>query len=387
MSYTLIQMLAPINPNGARPAISLEKINGVTIHMTDNWGEGADAIAHANYLKNSGSKELASWHYCIDDTHATQSIPDNEVAWHSKTYIGNYTTIAIEICVNPESDLTQACDNAALLAASLLTKYNLGMSDLYRHYDWSGKWCPSLLLDGKPYSWKKFRKKVKAAMTKGTTDIEEEDYNDKTDTSYQLIGVGSVVNFDGKSRCYSSSSGGVAGVIPPAGEYEVTHYNPGAIYSVHIGSYGWVPAANCTISDVNISNSDSLSIGSVVNFDGLNHCYATSEGMGRGVIPPAGEYIITHFNRNGRFPIHIGSYGWVSAESCKVVINPVGKIEIGKLVFFDGAVRCHSESNGGDPGIIPEAGSYKVTYYNKGAKYAVHIDSIGWVQESHCKLI
>ena len=125
MAYTLIQMLAPINPNGARPAALLKKINGVTIHMTDNWGKGADAIAHANYLKNSGSTAQASWHYCIDDTHATQSIPDIEVAYHSKTYIGNYTTIAIEICLNPESNLTQACDNAASLAASLLSKYKL----------------------------------------------------------------------------------------------------------------------------------------------------------------------------------------------------------------------------------------------------------------------
>lgn len=385
--YTLIQMLARINPNGARPAINLEKINGVTIHMTDNWGNGADAIAHANYLKNNGSKELSSWHYCIDDTYATQSIPDNEVAWHSKTYVGNHTTIAIEICVNPESNLTQACDNAALLAASLLNKYNLTINDLYSHYDWSGKWCPSLLLDGKPYSWKKFRKKVNKAMQDGTVDIEEGEYDDKTDTSYGLIGVGTIVNFDGKSRCYSSSTGGTVGMIPPAGEYEVTHYNPGALYSVHIGTYGWVPIDNCIVSNVNISNTDYLTVGSVVTFDGLSHCYASSNGMGKGIIPPAGEYIITHLNKNGKYPIHIGTYGWVSASSCIMKINLVRKIEVGKTVMFDGTVRCHSESNGGNPGIIPNAGSYKVTHYNKGAKYAVHLGSIGWVQESHCKLV
>lgn len=387
MAYTLIEMLAPINSQGARPAKNLKKINGVTIHMTDNWGNGADAIAHANYLKNSGSTQQASWHYCIDDTHATQSIPDSEVAWHSQTYIGNYTTIAIEICLNPESDLTKACDNAALLAGSLLSKYNLTINDLYRHYDWSGKWCPSQIMDGKPYTWNQFKNKVKAAMN-SENNIDNEKYTDKNDTSYHVIGVGSIVEFDGKSYCYSASDGGTVGIKPPAGKYEVTHYNPGSLFSVHIGTYGWVSAENCTIHETNkTQTTKKIAVGSIVTFNGKVHCYATSEGKGQGMIPPAGEYEVTHYNKNGKYPIHIGTYGWVSSESCGVESSTASQISVGKTVRFDGLVRCHGSSNGGTAGMLPPAGNYKVTHYNPGAKFAVHIGNYGWVPESHCRLI
>lgn len=316
MTYTLLQKLAPINSNGARPGIKLTKIDGVTIHMTDNWGNGADAIAHANYLKNGGSTELASWHYCVDDTNITQSIPDNEVAYHCGNYIGNHNTISIEICLNPESDLTKACDNAAALAAFLLCKYKLFIDNLYRHYDWSGKWCPSQMMDGKPYTWDVFKTKVRSNMRSG---VAIENTNNKNNNSAS-IGIGSIVYFDGNSCCYSSSTGGTAGVVPPAGKYEVTHYNPGSLYSIHIGTYGWVPAMNCTINEpVKDNTSKKLGLGSTVYFDGTVHCYATSDGMGRGMIPPVGNYQVTHYNPGSKYPIHIGTYGWVSNSSCKLV--------------------------------------------------------------------
>lgn len=299
MTYKLLTMLAPIKGEGARPGTKLTKINGVTIHMTDNWGIKSDAKAHATYLRNGGSDNLASWHYCVDDTYATQSIPDDEVAYHSANEIGNTTTISIEICLNPESDLKKACDNAAHLAASLMKKYSLSINKLYRHYDWSGKWCPSQIMNGKPYTWSEFKNKVKALL--------------EETTSNGIIGVGATVKFDGKSRCYTSSTGGIAGVIPPAGHYKVTHYNPGTPYSVHIGTYGWVPASNCGLTvSKNMQNS-------VVKFDGKSHCYATSNGEGKGIIPPSGNYKVTYYNENSKYPVHIGSYGWVPEENCKVL--------------------------------------------------------------------
>ena len=49
------------------------------------------------------------------------------------------TTIAIEICVNPDSNLEKATDNAAWLAAKLLKAQGLDHQSLYQHHDWSGK--------------------------------------------------------------------------------------------------------------------------------------------------------------------------------------------------------------------------------------------------------
>lgn len=311
MAYKLIKMLAPVRPNGARPGIKLDKIAGVTIHMTDNWGKGAGAISHANYLKNGGANLQASWHYCIDDKNATQSIPDDEVAWHAGNHTGNHTTIGIEICLNPESDLKTACDNAAKLAASLLKKYKLGINRLYRHYDWSGKHCPSMMMDGKPYTWATFKNKVQAELN--NSKPVNETTTTKPASSSSSIKVGTTVKFNGKVKCYTSSEGGSAGTIPPAGNYKVTHYSA-----------------------------------------------------------------------NAKYPIHIGTYGWVTASSCEVVKND--KIAVGKTVTFDGKVRCYESSTGGKTGSIPKAGNYKVTHYNEGAKYAVHIGTAGWVEESHCKL-
>ena len=311
MSYKLIIKHAPIIENGARSGISMNSVIGVTIHMTDNWGEGAGAIAHANYLQNTGSVYQASWHYCIDDTYATQSIPEDEVSWHSGTEKGNYNTISIEICLNPDSDLTKACDNAAILAGEILKRYKLSVDNLYRHYDWSGKWCPSQMMNNIPYSWETFKNKVKIAMNE---DNKVEQDNDNNISNSASIGVGSTVYFDGNSRCYATADGDGPGMIPPAGNYPVTYYSPGSKCSIHIGTYGWVPAINCGLNKNPVKN---IEVGSTVYFDGNSKCYMSSNGDGPGMIPPAGNYTVTYYNPGSNYPIHIGTYGWVPAKNCK----------------------------------------------------------------------
>ena len=325
MAYKLKKMLAPVVPSGARSGIKMTKVIGVTIHMTDNWAKGAGAIAHGNYLQGSGKNYQASWHYCIDDTYATQSIPENEVAWANGDGQGNGNmhTISIEIAVNPNSDLKKACDNAAALTADILKRHKLSASKVYRHYDWSGKHCPSQMMNGKPYSWSKFKAKVKEAYNGKTEAVTESKEEVKTTTA--TIGVGATVKFDGKSPCYSSSNGTGKGSTPPAGNYKVTHYAPGTICSIHIGNYGWVPAKNCgltpevdnktTTTKVSISN---IKVGATVKFDGKSPCYATSSKTGKGMTPPAGSYKVTAYSAGAKCPIHIGTYGWVPLKNCTV---------------------------------------------------------------------
>ena len=165
----IIQMLAPVRANSARSGIKRTKNGGVTIHNTGNFKRGAGAKNHGTYLQNGGANAQASWHYAVDDTNIVQSIPSDEVAWHAGDGRGNgnMTTEAIEICVNPDSDLTKATDNAAWLAAQRLKAQGLGLDNLYQHHDWSGKNCPAELRAGKPYSWSTFKSKVAAYL--GTT--------------------------------------------------------------------------------------------------------------------------------------------------------------------------------------------------------------------------
>lgn len=137
---------------------------GVTIHETANTSKGADALNHAKYLLGSGSGKAASWHYCVDDSLITRSIPEKEVAWHAGNSKGNYNTIAIEICVNSDGDFKKAVDNAAELAADILHRNKITATNyeeyLFQHYYWSGKDCPTNLRKGKGRSWAYFVEKV-----------------------------------------------------------------------------------------------------------------------------------------------------------------------------------------------------------------------------------
>lgn len=160
----IIKSFAPYSK--CRPMTKRTGTIGVTIHNTGNSSFGAGAVNHALYLQGAGSNHTASWHYCVDDTCITQSIPEDEVAYHAGDGKGNgnYKTISIEICMNQDSDILVATNNAVDLCVNILTRYNLTANDIYMHYDWSGKNCPVMLRQGIPYTFKNFKLKVEQKM-------------------------------------------------------------------------------------------------------------------------------------------------------------------------------------------------------------------------------
>ena len=97
----IIEKLAPVG-SPCRPGIPLLGFVGVTVHNTSNHSNGANAIAHGNYLRGSGKNKQVSWHYVIDKDRAVRCIPENETAWCSGdgNGNGNRKTINIEICDN-----------------------------------------------------------------------------------------------------------------------------------------------------------------------------------------------------------------------------------------------------------------------------------------------
>jgi N-acetylmuramoyl-L-alanine amidase CwlA len=92
-------------------------------------------------------KRQVSWHFTVDDKFVYQSLPTNEIGWHSGTHQGNASSIGIEICMNSDLGSVAACyDRAALLTAWLA--YRLGIhvpTSISQHHDWSGKNCPRVL--------------------------------------------------------------------------------------------------------------------------------------------------------------------------------------------------------------------------------------------------
>lgn len=135
----------------------------ITVHesaMTTN-GHNAEFLASMQY-KNafvSTSYREASWHYQVDAYSIYHSYADNTVGWHAgdgsaTAGNGNNNGIGIEMCVNSDGNYEGTLVNNAKLVASLLLKYNLGLANVKRHYDHSGKECPSYLI--RTARWQEF---------------------------------------------------------------------------------------------------------------------------------------------------------------------------------------------------------------------------------------
>lgn len=163
----VIQDIIPIGRKN-RPAYA-NPCNFITIHNTGNTSKGANAKSHASYIKGESATNLpASWHYTVDDKEIYQHLPDTETAYHAGdgSGKGNRQSIGIEICMNSDGDLMKATKNAVELVASLMVKHSIPIENVVQHHNWSGKNCPQMLRDGKPYSWATFLNDVLTTVTK-----------------------------------------------------------------------------------------------------------------------------------------------------------------------------------------------------------------------------
>ena len=151
-----------------RPGLPM-KPEYITIHETGNTSKNAGAINHGAYLQKTGVNIQKSWHYAVDDKNIVQSIPITENAWHAGdgyNGTGNRKSIAIEICVNPESNFNDAVQNAIELTVMLMRKYSIRIDHIVPHKHWSGKKCPWNILQGNPITWDEFIHRVKTEYEK-----------------------------------------------------------------------------------------------------------------------------------------------------------------------------------------------------------------------------
>lgn len=169
MSYELKQNLANRANYGSKRDLS--KIKYLVIHYTSNDGDSDEA--NGKYFANNVVK--ASAHYFVDDNSVTQSVPDDYVAYsvggkcqsnHHPMYkvITNTNSISIEMCDTKKDgnvEITnQTLANTYALARVLMSKYNITIDRVYRHYDVNGKLCPNcngLLEDA---IWQNFKNNI-----------------------------------------------------------------------------------------------------------------------------------------------------------------------------------------------------------------------------------
>jgi N-acetylmuramoyl-L-alanine amidase CwlA len=155
-------------------------IKWIVVHFTANDGDHDEN--NAKYFKRdlkAEGKAVASAHYFVDDDSITQSVPDDFVAYHvggakyascAQTGGGKYygkctnaNSIGIEMCDTVRDGVVQATlktmANTADLIKSLMDKYDIGIDHVIRHFDVTGKLCPSYLVDEK--AWKDFKECLK----------------------------------------------------------------------------------------------------------------------------------------------------------------------------------------------------------------------------------
>ena len=201
------------------PARDIKNIKYIVIHYTANDGDTDEA--NANYFKTGGRN--ASAHYFVDDNSITRSVKDNYVAWSvggskypncastggGKFYgkCTNNNSISIEMCDTKKDGKhnvsTKTRANAINLAASLMKKYNIDIDHVIRHFDVTGKDCPSYYVKNTE-AWKKFKsdlkEKTKTKAKKETTSknntVKKTTTTTKTkkNTSYKVIVTAGILN-------------------------------------------------------------------------------------------------------------------------------------------------------------------------------------------------
>ena len=158
MSYTIKTNYLPAG-HRLRPSGYYEK-DTITAHSTGNLSSTPQG--ERNWLNNTTNKRLAAWHDCVGEGIVIRAIPHTEPAWHCGNDYGNKHSIGIEIVES--GDRCKVLMTAAEYIADLLRERGWGIDRLKRHYDWTGKNCPRILID-KAYikgnmNWEWFVKKV-----------------------------------------------------------------------------------------------------------------------------------------------------------------------------------------------------------------------------------
>lgn len=138
----------------------LPEVNNIFVHYTAN--PGTSAAQNRSYFENlkDTHETSASAHFIIGtEGEIIQCIPLSEVAYAVAGR--NFDSVSIECCYNEENGkFTDATYQSLVhLAAWLISKYNLNVEDILRHYDANGKNCPKYFVENE-FAWVRFQRDV-----------------------------------------------------------------------------------------------------------------------------------------------------------------------------------------------------------------------------------
>lgn len=114
-------------------------VSKIVVHYTST-----DASAHDNLLYFSRSDAHASAHYFVDrDGTLRQSVAEADTAWHAGDWGVNLRSMGIEVVSAGEDFTEEQVATLTSLVADLRARYGIGIDDVIRHYDVTGKLCPA----------------------------------------------------------------------------------------------------------------------------------------------------------------------------------------------------------------------------------------------------
>ena len=149
-------------------------IKYIVMHYTANDGDTDEGNAH--YFQGAGRR--ASAHYFVDEDSVTQSVRDNDAAWHCggdlesahhplRGICMNRNSLGVEMCsdiVGGKYTITpQTVDRAVELVKYLMAKYGIDVDHVVRHYDVTGKLCPEPWVRDESL-WRKFKARLTAPV-------------------------------------------------------------------------------------------------------------------------------------------------------------------------------------------------------------------------------
>lgn len=156
----LIQSLVDSSKYGVKCPYTMSPI-GICVHNTAN---DAPAKNEVSYMKSNNNE--VSFHIAVDNVEAIQCIPFNRNAWAAGdggSGTGNRKYIHVEICYSKSGGpkFVDAEKRAAKEIAALLKQFGWTISNVKKHQDFSGKYCPHRTLDT---GWQRFLNMVQAEL-------------------------------------------------------------------------------------------------------------------------------------------------------------------------------------------------------------------------------
>ena len=155
------KVVVPEGNNNTWTGIEMKECIGVTIHNTGNPTAGA--LSHAKWMQSVEDKDQqkVGVHFFVDDKDIVETLPFNMVSWHAGDGggSGNYKTISIELCEN--GDYEKTLQNTEELLHLLAKEFDYTLK-VYKHQDWSGKYCPRVILN--KGDWEEVKKRFEHAL-------------------------------------------------------------------------------------------------------------------------------------------------------------------------------------------------------------------------------